>query len=76
MDDRVQELLERQERWQKGRKDLSWPEKLRLAAALRDSLLALAAERRRLQGTDRKGRQEASPAALRSVHDLRSDRSR
>lgn len=56
MDDRVQELLQRQERWQKGRKDLSWPEKLRLAAALRDSLLALAAERKRRQRTDRRGR--------------------
>ena len=36
----VQELLERQARWQKGRKSLSWPEKLRMAEAIRESVLA------------------------------------
>lgn len=35
--DEVQQLLERQARWQKARKDLSWPEKVRMAEAVRES---------------------------------------
>ena len=37
----VRELLERQARWQKERKSLSWPEKIRLAEAIRESVLRL-----------------------------------
>lgn len=34
----VKRLLERQEAWQKSRRLLSWPEKLRMAEALRETL--------------------------------------
>lgn len=37
----VQALLARQTEWQKARRALSWPEKMRLAAAVRESVLAL-----------------------------------
>jgi hypothetical protein len=37
MDD-VTELLERQAAWQKARKSLPWPEKIRIAEAVRDSI--------------------------------------
>jgi hypothetical protein len=37
----VQKLLERQARWQKGRAALSWPEKIRMAEAIRESVRAL-----------------------------------
>lgn len=40
MDD-VMKLLERQAAWQKGRKSLSWPEKIRIAEAIRESILQL-----------------------------------
>lgn len=33
----VQALLEKQARWQKSRQALSWPEKIRMAEAIRDS---------------------------------------
>ncbi len=32
------ERLKQQAQWQKARKELSWPEKIRLAEAIRDSL--------------------------------------
>jgi len=35
--DEVQQLLARQARWQKARKGLSWPEKVRMAAMVRES---------------------------------------
>jgi len=35
--DEVQQLLERQARWQKARKNLSWPEKVRMAEMVRES---------------------------------------
>jgi hypothetical protein len=41
MTDDVRELLERQARWQKSRKALSWSEKVRLAEAIRESILRL-----------------------------------
>lgn len=41
MTDDVRDLLERQARWQKSRKLLSWPEKVRLAEAIRESILLL-----------------------------------
>lgn len=40
MDD-VKKLLERQAVWQKGRKSLPWPEKIRIAEAIRESILQL-----------------------------------
>jgi len=33
----IEALLERQARWQKARKDLSWPEKIRMAEDIRSS---------------------------------------
>jgi hypothetical protein len=40
MDD-VKELLERQAAWQKSRKLLSWPEKIRIAESIRESVVKL-----------------------------------
>ncbi len=37
----IQELLERQARWQKTRQALSWPEKIRMAESVRESVLQL-----------------------------------
>ena len=37
MDD-VKKLLERQALWQKSRKSLPWPEKIRIAEAIRESI--------------------------------------
>lgn len=34
-------LLDRQAKWQKSRRDLPWPEKVRMAAILRDSVAQL-----------------------------------
>ena len=39
--DEIGEQLERQARWQKNRKALSWPEKVRQAEAIRDAIKAL-----------------------------------
>jgi len=37
----VRRLLERQAAWQKTRVSLSWPEKIRMAEAIRESVLQL-----------------------------------
>ena len=37
----IQELLRRQAQWQKSRQALSWPEKIRMAQSVRDSIVAL-----------------------------------
>ena len=37
----VKKLLERQAAWQKGRKSIPWPEKIRIAEATRESILQL-----------------------------------
>ncbi len=37
----IQELLERQARWQKTRRGLSWPEKVRMAERVRESVRQL-----------------------------------
>jgi hypothetical protein len=37
----IQKLLERQAEWQKSRKSLSWPEKIRMAEAIRESVLQI-----------------------------------
>ncbi len=38
MDD-IHELLKRQAEWQRGRKALSWPEKIRMSESIRESVL-------------------------------------
>lgn len=58
MDD-VLELLERQARWQKTRKALSWPEKIRMAGMIRESA-------RQLRGGSSKGSEGHSRVS--SVH--------
>ena len=47
----AEELLERQARWQESRRGLSWPEKLRLAAAVRETLCQFA--KLRAQGQEK-----------------------
>jgi len=42
----IQKMLERQTQWQKGRKDLTWPEKIRLAERVRESARQLRASGR------------------------------
>ncbi len=37
----IRELFERQARWQRSRRSLSWAEKVRLVEAIRESVLAL-----------------------------------
>ncbi len=39
--DEIKRLLERQSRWQSARRNLPWPEKLRLVEALRESVQEL-----------------------------------
>ncbi len=41
--DEFSKRLERQAQWQKSRKSLSWPEKVRQAEAIRDAIKALRA---------------------------------
>jgi hypothetical protein len=43
----IQELLKRQSSWQKSRKNLSWPEKLRQSLLLRESGAALRSMKRK-----------------------------
>jgi hypothetical protein len=40
MDD-VKKLLEKQAAWQRARKSLPWPEKIRIAEAIRESILQI-----------------------------------
>jgi hypothetical protein len=44
----IQKLLERQAEWQKSRKSLSWPEKIHMAEAIRESVLQLRRSGRRV----------------------------
>ena len=48
----TQKLLERQARWQKARKDLSWAEKVRMAERVRATILRL---RKRRGGNQQPG---------------------
>lgn len=48
MDD-VMKLLERQAAWQKGRKTLPWPEKIRISEAIRESILQIRSTGPRLE---------------------------
>lgn len=41
----VRLLLEKQEQWQKARRALSWPEKMQMVLAVRDSVRELAKAR-------------------------------
>jgi hypothetical protein len=42
----IQQLLERQARWQKTRRALPWPEKIRMAERIRESVRQLRATRK------------------------------
>jgi hypothetical protein len=42
----IRHLLQRQAQWQKNLKNLSWPEKIRVAEQLRDSIAKLRASHR------------------------------
>ena len=42
----IQQLLERQARWQKTRQALSWPEKILMAERIRESIRQLRAARK------------------------------
>lgn len=42
----IQQLLERQARWQKTRQALSWPEKIQMAERIRESARQLRAARK------------------------------
>jgi len=41
MDERIRKLIEQQTQWQQSRKDLSWEEKIRMVAAVKDELARL-----------------------------------
>jgi hypothetical protein len=41
--DRIRQLLDRRARWQKDRKNLPWPEKIRMVEAIRDEIVRLRA---------------------------------
>ena len=43
----IEQLLERQARWQESRAKLSWAEKVRLAEILREAAIALSRGRRK-----------------------------
>jgi hypothetical protein len=43
----VQDLLRRQAEWQKSRQALSWPDKIRMAEEIRESIRALRATSRK-----------------------------
>jgi hypothetical protein len=45
----IHRLLERQSEWQKRRKDLSWPEKIHMAEAMRETVLGFQEMRRRFR---------------------------
>jgi hypothetical protein len=53
----VDEMLKRQAQWQKSRQHLTWPEKIRMAEQVRDSVVAL----RRASPGDRRDETAASP---------------
>jgi len=44
----IRQLLERQSEWQKRRASLSWPEKIHMAEAMRETVLEFQEMRRRL----------------------------
>lgn len=56
----IEQMLERQARWQQSRAALSWAEKLRLAETLRDAALALGGGRRK-ESSPQPGQDSAAP---------------
>jgi predicted component of type VI protein secretion system len=57
----ARELFERQAAWQAGRRRLSWPEKVRMAEAIRESLVRLRNTRPIDPKTDPAERPKAPP---------------
>jgi hypothetical protein len=51
----VERLLERQAQWQRSRRTLSWPEKIRLAERIRPSVEAFRIVRERRRAADAPG---------------------
>lgn len=47
----IRQLLERQSEWQKRRANISWPEKIRMAEAMRRTILEFQEMRRRLHAS-------------------------
>lgn len=45
----VRQLLARQAEWQRARGGLSWPEKVRMAEAMREAIVRLRGEKRQAQ---------------------------
>ena len=62
----VEALLRRQAEWQRSRRSLSWPEKIRLAEQLRPGIKALR--------DGRAGRGEAAPVQSRGTGQVAQDR--
>jgi len=61
--DEIQELLKRQARWQRARKNLSWPEKVRMAELVRESTRQWRARATKVpsQQSDRDGQATGQP---------------
>jgi hypothetical protein len=63
----AKEMLRRQEAWQASRRLLPWPEKLRLAVAMRETVLVFAelraAARRETPAPDQGDQQKSTPSA-------------
>jgi hypothetical protein len=65
-DGEVKAMLERQAAWQRARASLPWAEKLRMSAAMRESLLALRKAPRLDEPKGRTPGEEGSPGADRA----------
>ena len=57
----VRRLLERQAEWQRARGALSWPEKVRMAEAMRDAIYQLRG------GPDEGSRTQTAPSPVKKV---------
>lgn len=62
----VDEMLRRQAQWQKSRRHLTWPEKIRMAEQVRDSVVALRRGSSAGPQEAPAGRQAAQPPERRS----------
>jgi len=51
----IERMLERQAEWQRGRKALSWPEKIRMAERVRETIEKLRARDAPDEGRRRRG---------------------
>jgi hypothetical protein len=63
----IRRLLERQAEWQKARAGLSWPEKIRMAEAMRETL-------RQFRGTSTSGGSRGAAISATRRRTLASDR--